>query len=125
MRAAVKLRDVHEIDDYLATVDEPARAAFSHVRDLVTAIEPSVSEGTSYGMAALKYRGKPLLGFNAARDHLSLFPFSPQAIDAVRDRLGGFSLSKGTIRFTADQTLPDDILGDLVRYRIGEIDRTH
>jgi uncharacterized protein YdhG (YjbR/CyaY superfamily) len=115
---------VSDIEHYLETVDEPTRVAFAHVRDVVTSIEPTVTEGTSYGMPALKYRGKPLLGFKAAQAHLSVFPFSPQAIDAVRDRLDGFSLSKGTIRFSADRPLPDDVLGDVVRYRIGEIDRT-
>ena len=112
-----------EIDDYLATVDEPTRVAFEHVRDVVTGIAPSVSEGTSYGMPALRYRGKPLLGFKAARDHLSVFPFSPQAVDAVRDRLDGFSLSKGTIRFVVVRPIPDDVIADVVRYRIGEIDQ--
>ncbi len=111
-----------DIDDYLAAVDEPTRTALQHVRDVVTAVEPSVTEGTSYGMPALKYRGRPLVGFVAAKGHLSVFPFDPLAIDAVRPRLAGFSLSKGTIRFAADTPIPDDVLTDLVRFRVGQID---
>ncbi|MGS0688003.1 iron chaperone [Nakamurella sp. GG22] len=110
------------VDDYLAGVGEPERSALEHVRALVTAAVPDVTEGVSYGMPALKHRGKPLLGFTAAKNHLSVFPFSPAAIDAVRDRLAGFSLSKGTVRFSPAAPIPDDVLTDLVLFRVRQID---
>jgi uncharacterized protein YdhG (YjbR/CyaY superfamily) len=40
----------------------------------------------------------------------------------VAARLEGFDLSKGTIRFTPDQPVPDDVLADLVRARKAEIE---
>lgn len=109
------------LDDYLAGLDPAARAAFEHIRDLVMGVVPEAEQGTSYGMAALRYRKKPLLGFRAAAQHLSIFPFSPQAVDAVRARLTGFDLSKGTIRFTAARPLPDEAVRELVRHRAEEI----
>jgi uncharacterized protein YdhG (YjbR/CyaY superfamily) len=72
-------------------------------------------------MAALSYDHKPLLAFRAARHHLSIFPLSSRVVDAVRDRLTAFELSKGTIRFTAASPLPDEVVRDIVRYRIREI----
>jgi uncharacterized protein YdhG (YjbR/CyaY superfamily) len=113
--------DVPEVQDYFATLDAPTRAAFEHIRDLVLDLVPDAEEGTSYGMAAFKYRKKPLLGFRAAKGHLSIFPFSPEAVDAVRERLTGFDLSKGTVRFTAAAPLPDDVVKDIVRSRVAEI----
>jgi uncharacterized protein YdhG (YjbR/CyaY superfamily) len=68
-----------------------------------------------------KYNQKPLLAFLAAKHHLSIFPFSSQVVDAMRDRLAAFELSKGTIRFTAATPLPDEVVRDIVRYRIQEI----
>jgi uncharacterized protein YdhG (YjbR/CyaY superfamily) len=76
---------------------------------------------TSYGMAALKYHQKPLLAFLAAKHHLSIFPFSSRVVDAVRGQLTAFELSKGTIRFTADMPLPDEVVREIVRHRIDEI----
>jgi len=84
-------------------------------------IVPEAEDGTSYGMAALRYKRKPLLGFRTAKDHLSVFPFSPKVVDAVRDRLAGFDLSKGTIRFTVARPLPDEVVRDVVRLRMNEI----
>jgi uncharacterized protein YdhG (YjbR/CyaY superfamily) len=73
-------------------------------------------------MPAFLYRGRPLLGIRASKDHLSVYPFSPAAVDAVAPRLEGFSLSKGTIRFTAAQPIPEDALLELVRVRREEIE---
>lgn len=72
-------------------------------------------------MPAFKYRGRPLLGFRVAQRHLSLHPFSPEALDTVKDQLGAFDLSKGTIRFTPDTPIPDDVLKQLIAARLKEI----
>lgn len=109
------------VDDYFETLDADTRAAFEHIRGLVLDIAPEAEQGTSYGMAALKYKQKALLGFAAAKRHLSIFPFSSRVIEEVRDRLTGFELSKGTIRFTADRPLPDDVVRDVVMLRVAEI----
>jgi uncharacterized protein YdhG (YjbR/CyaY superfamily) len=109
------------VDDYFETLDADTRAAFEHIRSLALDMVPEAEQGTSYGMAALKYKRKPLLGFAAAKRHLSVFPFSAQVVDEVRDRLTGYELSKGTIRFAVDKPLPDDVICDVVRLRLAEI----
>ena len=109
------------VDDYFESLDADTRAAFEHVRTLALEIAPDAEQGTSYGMAALKYKGKPLLGFAAAKRHQSVFPFSARVVDEVRDRLSGYELSKGTIRFTVDQPLADDVIRDVVTLRMTEI----
>ena len=83
---------------------------------------PEAEEGTSYGMPAFKYKQRPLLGFKASKNHLSVFPFSPGAIDAARDSLTGFDLAKGTVRFTPEQPLPEAALEQLLRHRLTEIE---
>jgi uncharacterized protein YdhG (YjbR/CyaY superfamily) len=109
------------IEEYLDGLPHAQKAAFERVRDVVVAAAPEAEEGKSYGMPAFLYAGRPLLGFRAAKRHLSLFPFSPDAIEAVEDRLAGFDLAKGTIRFTPERPVPDDVVADLVRLRRREI----
>jgi len=91
------------------------------VTDFHAELVPDAEEGTSYGMPAFMYAGRPLLGFRAAQKHLSVFPFSPAAVEAVADQLAGFDLAKGTIRFTPDHPVPEAVLADLVRHREREI----
>ena len=109
------------MDDYLDGLAPEQKAALSRVRQIVAELVPDAEEGTSYGMPAFIYAGRPLLGFRAAKQHLSIFPFSPAAIEAVADQLAGFDLAKGTIRFTPDHPVPQAVLTDLVRHREREI----
>lgn len=111
------------MDQYLDGLPPAQRAALERVRAAARAAAPDAEEGRSYGMPAFLVAGRPLLGFRAAKQHLGVFPFSPAAVEAVRDRLEGFDLSKGTIRFTPDRPLPDDVVAALVRARRAEIDR--
>lgn len=106
---------------YLATLNAADAQALDRVRGIATRAVPGTTEGTSYGLAALLLDGKPLLGFRAAADHLSVFPFSPAVVAAVADRLAGYKLSKGTIRFTARKPLPEAVVIDLARLRGAEI----
>ena len=110
------------VDDYLASLEPAARQAFERIRALAVAESPDAEQATSYGLAALKHRGKPLIGFQATDTHLAVYPFSPAAVDAVRPLLDGFALSKGTIRFTLDRPLPDEAVRTLLQHRIAQIE---
>jgi len=69
----------------------------------------------------LKVEGRPLIGVIAATAHLSIFPFSAAVVAAVAADLDGFSLSKGTVRFTQAQPLPEAVVRRIVRLRLAEL----
>lgn len=108
--------------DLIASTDGETRAVLEEVLDRALDIVPEAVEDLSYGTPALRYRGSPLIGVRVGAKHLSLFPFSPDVVAAVASRLAGYSLSKGTIRFTADQPVPADVLDAIVELRRAEID---
>ncbi|MGW5239424.1 iron chaperone [Monashia sp. NPDC004114] len=110
------------LSDYLAEVPDDQRPALQRVVDVARGIVPDAEEGLSYGMPALRYRNKPLIGVVAAAKHLSVFPFSPAVVEAVAPDLEGFSLSKGTIRFSAEQPVPDEVVERIVTLRLAEIE---
>jgi uncharacterized protein YdhG (YjbR/CyaY superfamily) len=109
------------IDDYLEDLGDSQRAELERIRRIVLDRVPDAEEGRSYGMPAFRYKRKPLLGFAALKDHLSLFPFSPEVVAAVRGRLGGYDLSKGTIRFTEAKPIPEEVIWEMLDLRLEEI----
>ena len=111
-----------ELDDYLATLDEADRSVLTGIRKRAQELVPDADQGMSYGMAALRHRGRPLVGLVATRNHLSMFPFSPAVVSAVADDLEGYSLSKGTIRFSVEKALPANIVDRVILLRRAEID---
>lgn len=109
------------VEEALEVLPEPGRSCLLRVIKVARGVAPEAVDGVSYGMPALKVDGKPLISVAAAAQHLSVFPFSPTVIDAVAPRLEGFSLSKGTIRFTPGNQIPEDVLEEIVRLRRAEI----
>jgi len=112
---------VGAIDGHIAGLDESDQVALARVLAVAMEEAPGAEQGASYGMPALWFGGKPLLGFRAATKHLAVYPFSPTAVEAVRDQLSVSSLSRGTVRFTVEAPLPEQAIRELVRARRDEI----
>lgn len=111
-----------EVTDYIASLEEPARSVVDGWRFRALELVPSADEGRSYGMPALRYRGRPLVSVIATKGGYSVFPFSADVVAGVVPRLDGFAATKGGIRFTDRQPLPADAFTDLVVRRRDEID---
>jgi hypothetical protein len=45
-------------DEYFASLSGPDRAELERIRQLALRVVPDAEEGTSYGMPALKYKGR-------------------------------------------------------------------
>ena len=93
------------IDEYLATVPEPARGTLKKIRAAIQSVVPrEATETISYGMPAFKHNGV-LVWFAAFSKHCSFFP-TASVIEAFKHELKGYSTSKGTIQFPTDKPLP-------------------
>jgi uncharacterized protein YdhG (YjbR/CyaY superfamily) len=108
------------IDEYLATVSPDQRAALEKLRKTIRAAAPKAEEGISYGLAAFRLDGRPLVAFGAAAGHCAFYPMSGTIVAAHKEELVGYDTSKGTIRFPADQPLPAALVRKLVKARIAE-----
>ncbi len=111
-----------EVEAILAGLPDDQRAALQHLRRTIAAAAPDATDGISYGAAAFRYRGRPLVSYGAAKRHCALYVMAPDVIDAHRDRLAGFDVAKGTIRFEPDRPLPDELVESIVRARIAQTD---
>lgn len=110
------------VDDYLKDVGKTQRTELERIRRIVKQILPEAEEVISYGMPGFKYKGKYLIGYNAFKDHLSLFPTS-RPVEVLKDKLQGYKLSKGTIQFTPTNPIDESIIKELLLVRIADISR--
>jgi len=76
----------HPVTDLIAAAPPPARDVLAGWHGRALQLEPSATEGVSYGMPALRYRGRPLVAVATTKTGYSLYPFSPAEIDAALDR---------------------------------------
>lgn len=102
------------IDELLSDVPSAQRQELERIRQMVHAKCPGVEEVKTYGMPGFKYKCKYLLAFANFNDHMSLFP-GAEPVDALADDLKPYKTSKGTIQFTLDQPLTDDLLIKIIK----------
>ena len=79
-------------------------------------------EGMSYGMPALRYRGRPLVSIVATKAGFSIFPFSADVVASALPDLDGFASPKGGIRFTRERQIPVAVFDRMLKERKAEID---
>jgi len=108
------------IDNYLNDLTPENKKELQRIRELIHRLVPEVEEAFSYDMPAFTYEGKPLIYFAAFKDHLSVFP-TAFPIEALKDKLTSYTVSKGTIKFTLDNPLSDELIEKLLESRISEI----
>jgi uncharacterized protein YdhG (YjbR/CyaY superfamily) len=108
------------IDEFLATFSEDTRAALERLRKTIKSAAPKAEECISYGLAAFRLDGKPLVAFGAASNHCAFYPMSSSTVAAHKDDLEGYDTSTGTIRFSVDKPLPATLVRKLVKARIAE-----
>ena len=108
------------IDQYLADLSDDKRAALEKLRKTIKAAAPRAEEGISYGLAAFRIDGKPLVAFGATANHCAFYPMSFGTVVAHQDELEKYDTSKGTIRFQPEKPLPATLVRKLVKARLAE-----
>ena len=110
------------VTEYLAAREGENRKALEHVIAVAREVAPDVTEGESYGMPALLYRGKGFVAAMEAKQHLGLYPFSGQVLPGLAAELGDFSWSPGALQFSSEHPVPDDLLRRILTVRKSQID---
>jgi uncharacterized protein YdhG (YjbR/CyaY superfamily) len=108
------------VDAYHARLSPAERKALEQIRAAVHAACPGAEECLSYGMPAVKFEGKPLVGWRAAAKHGAFHPLSGATVATCQEALADYDTSKGTIRFPFDGVLPAKLVKLLVATRIRE-----
>ncbi len=106
-----------EVDEYLATLDEPKRGTLERLRTTILEIVPDAEQCIAYGMPAFRRNGKVVAGFGAFKNHLSYFPHSGSVLPELADDLVGYGGSKGTLQFGVDKPLPKALVKKLIAMR--------
>ena len=106
-------------DAYLAAVSPDKRAALEKLRKTIKAEAPKAEECVSYQLPAFRLNGKLLVAYGAAVNHCAFYPGS--VLEAIKDELKDYDVSKGTIRFPANRPLSPALVRKLVKLRIAKI----
>ena len=107
------------VDDYIAGFSPERQEVLCRIRQVVRTAAPNAEERTSWGMPTY-WQGENLVHFSNAKHHVGFHPH-PDAIIAFEDKLAGYKKSKGTVQFPYAQPIPYDLIGEITRWRVKQV----
>jgi uncharacterized protein YdhG (YjbR/CyaY superfamily) len=106
------------IDEYIATFPKNVQRILEELRQAIRDSAPEAEEAISYQMPTFKLNGN-LVHIAAFRNHIGFYPTS-SGIEAFKEELSGYEVSKGTVRFPMNKPIPFDLVMKIVSYRVKE-----
>lgn len=104
------------IDEYLAAQPLAVQPLLQRVRETIHAAAPDAIEKISWRMPTF-WQGENLVHFAAFQKHIGLYP-GGEAVGVFAERLEGYKTSKGAIQFPLDQPIDEELIADIVRWRV-------
>ena len=101
------------IDAYVAAQPEAARAVLRTVRDAIRRALPNAQETIAYKIPAFRVAGRVAIYFAGWTTHYSIYPLGPRIAAILGDRLAGYRLSKGTVRFPLAEPVPEALIEEI------------
>ncbi len=115
--AKIKPNDSKGVDNYIAKLPVEQQIALNRVREIIKITVPGAQEYLSYKMPAYHFHGM-IGGFAAFKNHCSFYPWNAQTIIDFAAELKEFKTSAGTIQFTPNKPIPEELLQKILRYRV-------
>jgi uncharacterized protein YdhG (YjbR/CyaY superfamily) len=111
-----------DVDAYLAALPKEKRDTLQKLRQTIQAVVPGAEEVITYRLPGFKYKGKPLVGYNAATSHCSFYVMSNTTLKGFKTELKGYDTDTGTVRFAVGGSLPAALVKKLVEARMQEVE---
>ena len=79
--------DMTVITDYIAQQTEAVQPLLQHIYDLVHEEVSETVDGWKYGISTPLYKEKPLLGFAATKNGISIYPYGNSTITPFLEKV--------------------------------------
>jgi uncharacterized protein YdhG (YjbR/CyaY superfamily) len=119
-RTPARTKNPKTVAEYLARIPEPARSTLKKMRATIRSVAPKeTTEVTSYGIPTFRYK-RGLVAVAAFKDHCSFFLFGSSVLDDFKEELATYRVTKGTLHFPLDKSLPAALVKKIVKARVAQ-----
>lgn len=106
------------VDEYIHSFSADVQLKLQRMRELIREAAPLAEEKISYKMPTYAQHGN-LVHFAAYTKHIGFYP-APSGILAFKEQLSRFKGAKGSVQFPLDGPLPEELIRQIVEYRVKE-----
>jgi len=112
----------NSVEEYLASLDPTKERTLRSVIDLILTQFPELESKISWNVPTIHRNGKYVVGVCAYKHHLTFSAWSSRVIEDFKVRLGKFVLLKKCFQIPVDWEIDRELVKDLVRARLAELD---
>jgi uncharacterized protein YdhG (YjbR/CyaY superfamily) len=105
------------VDDYLHKVDPVQKTELERIRAIALEMLPGAEEVIAYGMPTIRYNGKSIIGFDARKGYIGIYPFSGHVISEIKE-LDKYGQTKGAIHEKLNDLLPKELIQKIINVRL-------
>jgi uncharacterized protein len=109
------------LDEYFASLDDTKAATLRRVLDVIATNFPDSSVKLAWNTPQIQIEGTYVFGMSAAKNHLSLAPWSEAVMTAFADRLAAYETTKGLFKVPVDWDVDGALITDLIQARMAEL----
>lgn len=110
-------------EEYFAHVDQTTAATMRDVLQAVLSVSAELHTVMAWNVPQVKHAaGKYVFGMSAARNHISLAPWSSDVMAKFAERIAPYRPTKAMMRVPVDWKVDTALISDLVNARLREID---
>ncbi|CAI6085572.1 hypothetical protein PAECIP112173_04687 [Paenibacillus sp. JJ-100] len=106
------------VDEYIAAFPTDVQLKLQRLRQIIREAAPLAEEKISYKMPTYAQHGN-LVHFAAYTKHIGFYP-APSGILAFKEQLSKFKGAKGSVQFPLDEPLPEELIRQIVEFRVKE-----
>lgn len=104
------------IDAYIAGCQPEVQPVLQKIREVIREAAPGAVERISYQMPGF-YQNGMLVWFGARRGYIGFYP-TGMGVEAFKEDLSGYEMTKGAVHFPLDQPMPYDLIRRIVQFRV-------
>ncbi len=106
------------IDEYIAGFPPDIQEILEKVRATIREAAPDAEETINYQIPTFTLEGN-LVHYAAFKKHIGFYP-APSGIEKFGEELSKYEGAKGSVKFPLEQPIPYDLIGEIVKFRVGE-----
>ncbi len=109
------------VEDYLNSLESPKQETLRAVLNSIETSFPEAELKLAWNVPQVQIQGKYVFGVSAAKNHLSLAPWSEAVMAEFAPRLRGYETTKGLIRIPVDWVVDQQLIADMISARKAEL----
>ncbi len=110
-----------DVDEYLTSLDSQKAETLRAVLSAITSAFPTATVKLAWNVPQVQISEKYVFGMSAAKNHLSLAPWSEAVMSEFAERLAPYECTKGLFKVPVDWDVDAALITDLIEARLAEL----